>query len=160
MKVFRILGDLAISINGTKFKQVKLLKYLGSIFTQDGRLERDRNRTQKGNVVSYELELLLKRTSIPMETNAKLINSIFNPTLPYQCQTWTVIKILERKIATCKLRCLRRAVNKTRRDRIRNEIREGQRNGRNNTNPTPYRQRIICFRHLTRMGTNQLAQQA
>ena len=136
-------------------------KYLGSIFTQDGRLERERNRTQKGNVVSYELALLLKHTSIPMETNAKLINSIFTPTLTYQCRTWTLTKRLERKIATCKMRCLRRAVNKTRRDRIRNDIREDQRNGRNNTNPTPYRrQKIICFRHLTRMDTNQLAQQA
>ena len=93
-----------------------------------------------------------------METNAKLINPIFTPTLTYQCQTWTLIKSLERKIATCKMGCLRRSVNKTRRDRIRNQIRKGQRNGRNNTNPTPYRQQIICFRYLTRMGTNQLAQ--
>ena len=31
-----------------------------------------------------------------METNAKLINSIFTPTLTYQCQTWTLIKSLER----------------------------------------------------------------
>ena len=79
-------------------------KYLGSIFTQDGRLERGRNRTQKGNVVCYELALLLKHTSIPMETNAKLINSIFTSTLTYQCRTWTLTKRLERKIATCKKR--------------------------------------------------------
>ena len=91
-----------------------------------------------------------------METNAKLISLIFTPTLTYQCQTWTLIKSVERKIATCnRMTCLRRAVNKTRQGKIRNDIREGQRNGRNNTNPTPYRQRIICFRHLTRMDNNQ-----
>ena len=136
-------------------------KYLGSVFTQDGPFERDRNRTQKGNVVSYKLALVLKHTSIPMETNAKIINSIFTLILTYQCRTWTLTKRLEREIATCKMRCLRRAVNKTRPDKIRNETREGQRNGRKNTNPTPYpRQRIICLRHLTRMDTNQLAQQA
>ena len=139
MKMIRTPGDLAISINGTQFKQISWQRFH----------------------TGWELALVLKHTSIPMETNAKLINSIFTPTLTYQCRTWTLTKRLERKIATCKMGCLRRAVNKTRRDKIRNEIREGQRNGRKNTNPTPYRrQRIICFRHLTRMNTNQLAQQA
>ena len=92
MKVSRTPGDLAISINRTQFKQVKEFKYLGSIFTQDGCLEIVRNRAQKANVVSYKLALLLKHTSIPMETKAKLINSIFTRTLTYRCQTWTLTK--------------------------------------------------------------------
>ena len=40
-------------------------------------------------------------------------------TMTYQCQTWN--KSLEGKITTCEMRCLRRAVNKTRRDMLRNE---------------------------------------
>ena len=44
----------------------------------------------------------------------------FVPTLTYQCQTCTMTKPLERKITTCEMRCLRKAVNKTRRDIIPN----------------------------------------
>ncbi|XP_076059484.1 uncharacterized protein LOC143036121 [Oratosquilla oratoria] len=121
MKVSRTPSNLKISIDGTPLKQVSEFKYLGSIFTEDGRLNREiETRVQKANSVSYQLAPLLKHPNIPIETKAKLINSIFIPTLTYQCQTWTLTKSLERKITTCEMRCLRRAVNKTRRDMIRN----------------------------------------
>ena len=44
------------------------------------------------------------------------------PTLTYQCQTWSLTKDLERKLVTCEMKCLRKAVNKTRRDKIRTEV--------------------------------------
>ena len=98
MKVSRTPGNLNIKINDTNLKQVKELKYLGSIFTEDGRLNRKiENRTQKANNVSYQLAKLLKHSDIPMETKRKIINSIFVQTLTYQCQTWTMTKPLERK---------------------------------------------------------------
>jgi hypothetical protein len=60
-----------------------------------------------------------------METKARLINTIFLPTLTYQCQTWTLTKAQEREIKTYEMKCLRRAADKTRRDVIRKEkIRE------------------------------------
>ena len=83
------------------------------------------NRIQKANNVSYQLAPLLERSDIPMETKSKIINSIFLPTLTHQCQTSTMTKPLERKITTCEMRCLRKVVNKTRRDMIPNtKIRE------------------------------------
>ena len=126
MKVSKTPGTLNININNTNLKQVKEFKYLGSIFTEDGRMNRDtENRIQKAHNVSYQLAPLLKHSDIPMETKSKIINSIFVPTLTYQCQTWTITKPLERKITTCELRCLRKAVHKTRRDMIPNaKIRE------------------------------------
>ena len=126
MKVSRTPGTLNIKINSTNLKQVKEFKCLGSIFTEDGRMNREiENRIQKANNVSYQLVPLLKHPDIPMETKRKIINSIFVPTLTYQCQTWTMTKPLERKITTCDMRCLRKAINKTRRDMIPNtKIRE------------------------------------
>ena len=78
------------------------------------------NRIQKANNVSYQLAPLLRHSDIPMETKSKIINSIFLPTLTYQCQIWTMTKPLERKITTCEMRCSKKAVNKTRRDMIPN----------------------------------------
>ena len=108
MKVSRTLGTLNIKINDTNLKPVKEFKYLGSIFTEDGRMNRKiENRIQKANTVSYQLAPLLKHSDIPMETKSKIINSIFLPKLTYQCQTWSMIKPLERKLTTCEMRCLR-----------------------------------------------------
>ena len=123
MKVSRTPFTLNIKINATNLKQVKEFKYLGSIFKEDGQMNREIERIQKANNVSYQLAPL--HSDIPMETKSKIINSIFVPTLTYQCQTLTMTKPLERKITTCEMRCLRKAVNKTRRDMIPNtRIRE------------------------------------
>ena len=76
------------------------------------------NMIQKDNNVGYQLAPLRKHSDIPMETKSKIINSIFVPTLTYQCLTWTMTM-------TCEMRCLRKAVNKSRRDMIPNtKIRE------------------------------------
>ena len=107
MKVSRTPGTLNIKINDTNLKQVKEFKYLGSIFTEDGGMNREiENRIQKASNVSYQLVPLLKHSDIPMEAKSKIINSIFLPTLTYQCQTRTMTKPLERKITTCEMRCL------------------------------------------------------
>ena len=82
MKVSRTPGTLNININNTNLKQVKEFKYLGSIFTEDGGMNREiENRIQKANKVSYQLAPLLKHLDIPMETKNKIINFIFVPTL-------------------------------------------------------------------------------
>ena len=72
MKVSRTPGTLNIKINDTNPKQVKEFKSLGSIFTEDGRMNREiENRIQKTNSVSDHLALQLKQSDIPMETKSK-----------------------------------------------------------------------------------------
>ena len=121
LKVSRTPGTFYININDTNLKQFKELKYLGSIFTEDGQMNRQiENRIQTANNVSNQLVPLLKHSDIPVKTKSKIINSIFAPTLTYQCQTWTMTKPLGHKITTCEMRCLRKAVNKSRRDMVPN----------------------------------------
>jgi len=116
-------GPLRIHINNESLRQVKEFKYLGSTVTEDGRLNREiETRVQKANYVSYQLAPLLKHPNIPMTTKLKMINTIFVPTLTYQCQTSTMNKTLEQRITTCEMRCLRKAVNNTRRDKKRNSV--------------------------------------
>ena len=94
-----------------------------------------------------------------METKSKIKNSIFVPTFTYQCQTWTTTKSLERKITTCKMRCFRTAVNKTRRDMIPNtKIREMV--GTKSIHHHIQQQRIKWFGHLTRLPIQHPAQRA
>ncbi|XP_076065021.1 uncharacterized protein LOC143039055 [Oratosquilla oratoria] len=156
MKVRRTPSNLKISINGTPLKQVSEFKYL----TEDEHLNREiETKVQKANSVSYQLAPLLKHPNIPFETKAKLINSIFISTLTYQCQIWTLTKSLECKITSCEMRCLRRAINKTRQDMIRNTTM------REMVGTTPVlhyiqRQTIRWLGHLTHMAPHQLANKA
>jgi hypothetical protein len=46
-------------------------------------------------------------------------NSIFLPSFCYQSQTWPLCKAQEQQIVTCEMRCLRKVINVTRRDRMR-----------------------------------------
>ena len=160
MKIGRTPSLLNVNINNTNLKQVPLFKYLGSIFTEDGRIDKEiETRCQKANTVTYQLSPLLKHPNINMTLKQQLINCIFLPTLCYQCQTWSLTKAQERKITTCEMRCLRKAANVTRRDRVRNE------NIRNIVGTTPClqyieNQKIKWFGHLMRMKPDQLPLQA
>jgi len=70
-----------------------------------------------------------------------------------------LFSVLEQKLVTCEMKCLRKAVNKTRRDKIRNEV------IRDMVGATPVlhhieQQRTKWFGHLTRMPPNQPALRA
>ncbi|XP_076438844.1 uncharacterized protein LOC143277815 [Babylonia areolata] len=80
MTVSRRPETLDISISGTQLKQASEFKYLGSIFTESGKLDREiETRCQKANAVAP----LLKHPSISMGNKAELINAIYLPTLTY-----------------------------------------------------------------------------
>ena len=66
---------------------------------------------------------------------------------------------LERKLVTCEMKCLRKAVNKTKRDKIRNEV------IRDMAGAKPVlqhikQQQVKWFGHITRMPINQPALRA
>jgi len=155
MVVGRSPRDIDITINNEKLKQTSEFKYLGSTFTSDGSINREIEvRCQKANNIIYQLNPLLTHKAIPMETKAKLINTIFFPTLCYQCQTWTLNKKNTQKVITCEMRCLRRAANVTR--TIRNEV------IRKMVGTTPVsdyiaKHQVRWFSHLVRMPPYQPA---
>ena len=76
--------------------------------------------------------------------------------LTYQCQTWSLIQDLERKLVTCETKCLKKAVNKTRRDKIRNEVIQYMA-GAKPVLQHIKQQQIKWFGHITCMPINQPA---
>ena len=86
------------------------------LLTKLNKTKENNNNTQKAYTwecirptMSYQLAPILKHLNIPVETKVKLISSLFAPTLTYQCLASTLNKVLERKITTHVVRCLRRA---------------------------------------------------
>ena len=160
MQISNTQSTLDININNQTLKQVDEFKYLGSIFTSDGKMDREiEARIQKANRVTYQLAPLLSHRIIPMEAKRELIKSVFIPTLCYQCQTWTLSKAQQSKITACEMKCLRKTLNITRRDRVRNdEVR--QLVGIEPCTSYIERQQIKWFGHLVRMQPHQPALRA
>ena len=104
--------------------------------------------------MTYQLAPLLQHPNIKMEVKRQMIKSIFLPTLCYQCQTWSLTAAHHRKLTTCEMKCLRKAVGVTRKDRLRNE---DIRSRVGITSCTEYieRQQMQWFGHLMRMKYNQ-----
>ena len=122
MSVEYTFGNLSISVSGKCLHWTAEYKYFGSIFSENWKMNREIGaRIQRANAVTYHLSPTLQHCNIPMDTKAKLINSVFLPMLTFQCQTWTLNRDLERKVTTCEMKCLRRATGKTRWDKIRNK---------------------------------------
>ena len=160
MVIGRQQETLSIKLKDRVIKQASEFKYLGSIFTADGKIDREINiRCAKANQILGQLTPLLKHKQIPVITKANLIRTIFWPTLCYQCQTWTLTTANKRKIITTEMKCLRRAAGVTRKDKIRNEeIR--RRLGIKPIIQFIKEQQIKWFGHLTRMPWYHLPQRA
>ena len=64
---------------------------------------------------------ILRNKHVSIATKRAIYNTIFLPTLCYQCQTWTMTAKVEKQITTTEMRFLRRILNVSRKDRIKND---------------------------------------
>ena len=149
-----------IYIENHQLKQVKDFTYLGSIFSENGRMSNEiQQRCNKANQVIGQMSPILKCKHVNMSTKRALFNTIFLPTLCYQCQTWTMTADDRRKIVTTEMKCLRRMLGVSRRDRIRNE------DIRKMVGTTPIlnyikKQQVKWFGHVSRLPTDSAPQMA
>ena len=160
MMIGRQNDNLEIKLGNNALRQTDEFKYLGAVFTSDGKLDKEISaRCTKANQVLWQITPLLTHKQIPLSSKVNLIKTIFWPTLCYQCQTWALTSSNERKIVTTEMKCLRRAAGVSRKDRIRNqEIRRML--GIKPVLHVIKEQQIKWFAHLTRMPWYYLPQRA
>ena len=93
MAVCREPEVLEIDIKGTTLKQTKVFKYLGSLFTENGRLDREIGIfCQKANAVCYQLSPLLQHRNISVSTK---VNCCDQSNFPLNAHlTWALTKPL------------------------------------------------------------------
>ena len=122
MNIAREKGNINIQINNKQLKQVDEFKYLGSILRYDNKQEAEIDaRCNKACQIIGQLTPLLQNKDVTIETKRALFNTIFLPTLCYQCQTWTLDSRTIHKINTTEMKCVRRMIGVSLRDKIRNE---------------------------------------
>jgi Pyruvate/2-oxoacid:ferredoxin oxidoreductase gamma subunit len=111
-----------IQIGNEKLKNMSEFNYLRSVILSNGKMSTEiDNRCNKASKILGNLTPILKNKHVNLDTKRTLYNIIFIPSLCYHCQTWTLTAQENRKIIATEMRCLRRILNITRRDRIRND---------------------------------------
>ncbi|KAI4461171.1 reverse transcriptase (rna-dependent dna polymerase) [Holotrichia oblita] len=112
-----------IQIGGKQLERVSTYEYLGSIITEDGRMDMDiNNRIKKTNKIYYALnKTIIGKKEIDKNIKLKVYNAIAIPTMTYQCESWPLQKKQEGKIIATEMKFLRKISGKTKWDKIRNE---------------------------------------
>lgn len=115
--------ELEIQIDGTKIKEVKKIKYLGTMTDSQGRLKDEiLNRINKVNAVYRTLyKTFFNKREITKETKRRVYESVLVPTLIYGCESWVLTNYLKSRITACEMKILRKIEGVTKLDKVRNE---------------------------------------
>jgi exonuclease III len=118
--------DCSLHVSGTQLRQVEEFKYLGIMFTSDGRQEKELDRRiNLASVVMRELWRLAGNERIPMEAQIAVFNSLYKSVLTYGHESWILTERTRSRVQAAEMRYLRRILGVSRRHRLRNDsIRE------------------------------------
>lgn len=147
-----------IKCKDTILERVTTYEYLGSVMTEDGKIEAEiTNRANKSTKIYYTMnKTILGHKNIDIDVKMKIHNAITVPTITYAAENWTIGKKDEAKINAIEMKHLRRIAGKTKWDRIKNE------DIRKITKQEPIMERINkkqlnWYGHIVRMKPDRIA---
>jgi hypothetical protein len=111
-----------ITVENECLEQVNEYVYLGSMFSRDGKCEREIERRKvAGSRVGGALRPIMRNNNVSLQAKKLVHNAILLPSMMYGCETWTWTKREECSINAVEMRSLRRMCGKTLWDMERNE---------------------------------------
>lgn len=154
----QVIGDeTRVYCKGQSLEMVSAYEYLGTIISNDGKLDLEiANRTKKTSRIYYAINnTILGKREISQETKLHVYNAITVPTLLYASETWVTNRKHESAINAAEMKQLRKIAGKTKLDRERSE------NIRNVLRQEPIEKKIEkrklnWYGHITRMDENRL----
>ena len=154
-------GQCSLQVRGTALKQVEKFKYLGVVFTSDGKQNEELDiRIGKASAVMRELQrsVVMKRE---LSKSAKLavFKTIFIPILTYGHESWILTERVRSQVQAAEMRFLRKIEGVTLLDKVRNS------NIRKSLNIEPLllrieRSQLRWFGHVRRMPLERLPKRA
>ncbi|KAI5725714.1 hypothetical protein M8J77_019224 [Diaphorina citri] len=145
-----------IEMYGQQLQVTDKFKYLGSILSQNGKIEEEvTNRIKVAGNFYSSIRSIIWNKHVPTKCKREIYKTYYIPILTYGSETWTVRKKEESRIQAAEMKFLRSILGKTRRDRIRNdEIRRTI--GVEKLQERIEHQRLRSFGHMKRMENNRL----
>ena len=127
MVVKRGGGSCNVSVKGEKIEEVKVMKYLGAMFNEEGSCE-DEVDSRIGltcRTIGALRKEIVDRKELSKATKLRVYNAVVKPTLLYGSETWTLQNRHKKKLQATEMRYLRKVEGVTRLDRMRSDdIRE------------------------------------
>ncbi|GBP49869.1 Protein YIF1B-B [Eumeta japonica] len=115
------MTECDILIGNEKVKQVEKLVYLGSLFKNDGKDDRDiERRVNVGNEMNGALLAIKNSKTVSQQSRLAIHNGVLIPTLMYGGKSWLWQKKNESRINAVEMRSLRSMCRVSRKDKCRN----------------------------------------
>ncbi|KAK3559081.1 hypothetical protein QTP86_002998 [Hemibagrus guttatus] len=104
--------------------QVEEFKYLGVLFTSEGRMDReiDRRIGAAAAVMRSMYQSVVVKKELSRKAKLSIYQSIYVPTLTYDHELWVMTKRVRSRIQAAEMSFLRRVVGRSLRDRVRSSV--------------------------------------
>ncbi|XDV13498.1 hypothetical protein PO909_001890 [Leuciscus waleckii] len=113
-----------LQVGGEFLPQVEEFKYLGVLFTSEGRMEREIDR--RIGAASAVMRSLYRSVMVKKELSRKaklsIYRSIYVPTLTYGHELWVMTERTRSRIQAAEMSFLRRVAGRSLRDRVRSSV--------------------------------------
>uniref|UniRef100_A0A3B3HQU3 Reverse transcriptase domain-containing protein n=1 Tax=Oryzias latipes TaxID=8090 RepID=A0A3B3HQU3_ORYLA len=117
-----------LSVGGVSLPQVEEFKYLGVLFTSEGRSEREIDR--RIGAASVVMRSLYRSVVVKRELSRKaklsIYRSIYVPVLTYGHELWVMTERTRSRIQAAEMSFLRRVAGRSLRDRVRSLVTRGE----------------------------------
>ena len=116
--------DCTLYVNGVQIRQAQEFKYLGVMFTSDGRQDReiDRRINQASGVSREMWKTVVGNARLSQDAKLAVFKSLFRPILTYGQESWILTERTRSRVQAAEMRFLRRIAGVSRIDRIRNTV--------------------------------------
>jgi hypothetical protein len=103
------LENRDLFLNGIKLEKVKTFKYLGSIITDDGRMEEElkARMAKAGSCFGALVKIMCNRGHVSLDTKLIVLRCVLIPVLMYASETWNLTKAQESRLDVIEMRWLR-----------------------------------------------------
>ena len=110
-----------IKIDNKELKVVKSFKYLGAIVSDQGSKPEIVSRIGQTHSAINRLKTIWKDNKLSTSSKIRLLRSLVISIFLYACETWTLTKETEKRIQALEMKCFRRVLGISYKDRVKNE---------------------------------------
>ena len=116
-----------VKAGGQSLEKVSSFKYLGSIISDEGSKPEILARIVQTTAALCKLRNIWQSKKIALYSKIRLMRFLAMAVFMYGCETWTLTAELQRRIRALEMRCFRKILNISYKDRVSNEaVREKQ----------------------------------
>jgi len=143
-----------LHIKGKVVQQVDKFSFLGSLITSDGKSEQEiKKRIAMAKTSFQRMKSILTSRSINIGTRTRILKCYIWSTMLYGCETWTISKVMERRLEAAEMWFIRRMLRIPWTAKMKNEEVLSRAGTERRMIETIKKRQLGFFGHIIRKGT-------